>query len=233
MANICTFSVAFYGELNSIRKLRNKYYSIETDNDFEVPLANLLSEEYDGDARAWGNTTKEGFLIPPQEIKNHEPDMIQIYQPHGTLIKSLECVPSEYSEAFFIIDGNGAWSEKPALLRAIAEEFGVDFDVYAEEQGCTYFVNTDADGTFFTDRYIYIPDDYAPNQISNNTLYFDSIEELLFFLEDNDISIYIENCHSEEDVKSLVRKVFSTNALGWLFEFSDSSGYPDAHLIRN
>ena len=233
MANICIFSVAFYGKLDSIRKLKEKYYSVETDNDYEVPLAKLLSKEYGGDARVWGEVTKEGFLIPPQEIKNHEFNKEQIYFPHGTLIKSLDCVPSEYYDAFFIIEGSGAWSEKPSLLSAIAEEFGVNYEIYAEERGCSYYINTDTDGTFFTDRYIYIPDDYAPNQISNETLYFDSIEELLFFFEDDDIPIYIENCHSEEDVKSSVRKFLSKNTLGWLFEFSDSSGYPDANLIRN
>ena len=56
---------------------------------------------------------------------------------------------------------------------------------------------------------------------------------MIFFFEDDDIPIYIENCHSEEDVKSSVRKFLSKNTLGWLFEFSDSSGYPDANLIRN
>lgn len=211
MSNYCNFTIAFYGDVKNIKKLKKNFYNAEINVDKMITLSSLISD-YNGDDRSWANPTgKEGFLISPSEIKKYPANPDFFYFSYFTLLRSLECPPEIYNDAFFIIDGYGAWSEKPDLIKAIADKYNVNYDTYAEEAGCDYFINTDTEQTFFSDRYILIPKENG-YEYFDNTQYFDTLENMLLFLESVGVKIYINGIKSEKELEEKIENEINSIA---------------------
>jgi len=105
----------------------------------------------------------------------------------------------ELNDTHVRIDMETAWAPLPEIWDLMAEKYELSYVYIAEECGCEVYVNTDADGKFFTTRYVLNYFDVDDLELDDRTMaeygerlrglggettYFDSWKEVEVAFED-------------------------------------------------
>ena len=152
----------------------------------------------------------EAFYTDIQKYQNFtEPETGRISNWVGHYLRENRIdTDSMYTRGFFTncellddhvrIDMETAWAPLPEVYEKMAEKYGLSYVYIAEECGSEVYVNTDTSGRFFSTRYVINCFDVSdlnlePEieakfgkrlwEIGDETMYFDSFEEVLFEFE--------------------------------------------------
>jgi len=173
------------------------------------------------------------IIETPSEVKNgFDPGWLgEVAIKHGLDWEKISCRGSiEYLDDydpdsnFFTLDSETAWAPTNELWAAVIAQYeGVAFVYIAEEPGMGIFTNTDTEGIFFTERYLFeiygdaaIPEGWYAGQEKPGCLemreYFQDFEELADYCADftgkefstlEELQSYFNDIFDEEDNTSV------------------------------
>ena len=140
------------------------------------------------------------IMQTPSEVKNDfEPGWLgKVLIKHGLDWEMISCrgfisYLDEYEPEnnFFTMDSETAWAPMDILWEEVIAQYkGVSFVYFAEEPGNEIYINTDADGTYFSEKYLVeicgdapIPESWFVGQDRPESLdireYFDDVDDLM------------------------------------------------------